>query len=139
MTTALRVRGLRKNYGDAAALAGVDLDVAAGEIFALLGPNGAGKSTAVEILEGLRGRDGAEALADRVGVLAKGRLVEVNAPQRLGGRDRAEAIVSWEEDGRRCEEHTAEPTRFVAELSTLFRGEIPGLSVVRPSLEDIYL
>jgi ABC-2 type transport system ATP-binding protein len=81
----------------------------------------------------------AEALADRVGVLAGGRLVEVNAPDRLGGRDRAEAIVSWEEDGRRCEERTSEPTRFVGELATLFRGEIPALSVVRPSLEDIYL
>src|SRR5437764_12812792 len=60
MTTALRVRGLRKEYGDATALDGVDLDVATGEIFALLGPNAAGKSTAVEILEGLRDRDGGE-------------------------------------------------------------------------------
>jgi ABC-2 type transport system ATP-binding protein len=81
----------------------------------------------------------AEALADRVGVLAKGRLLDVAAPDRLGGRDRAEAVVAWEEDGRRCEQRTPEPTRFIAELSTLFRGEIPGLTVVRPSLEDVYL
>jgi ABC-2 type transport system ATP-binding protein len=52
MTTALRVRGLRKNYGGAVALAGVDLDVAAGEIFALLGPNGAGKTTLLSLLAG---------------------------------------------------------------------------------------
>ncbi|NUR28417.1 MAG: ABC transporter ATP-binding protein, partial [Catenulispora sp.] len=81
----------------------------------------------------------AEALADRVGVLAAGRLVEVAAPERLGGRDRAEAVVAWDQDGKRCEQRTAEPTRFVGELATLFRGEVPGLSVVRPSLEDIYL
>src|SRR6266568_8807916 len=58
--TAVRVRGLRKTYGEAAAVDGIDLDIAAGEVFALLGPNGAGKSTTVEILEGLRDRDGGE-------------------------------------------------------------------------------
>jgi ABC-2 type transport system ATP-binding protein len=270
---AVRVRGLRKTYGDAAAVDGIDLDIAAGEVFALLGPNGAGKSTTVEILEGLRDRDGgevavlgvdpqragtrwrsrigvvlqeakdfselrvgeavrqfaayyprprdpdeviaavglasqvkamtsalsggqrrrldvalglvgdpellfldepttgfdpearrqfwdlirvlrergttvlltthyldeAEALADRVGVLAGGRLVEVETPERLGGRHLAEALVSWDENGGRCEMRTAEPTRFVGELAILFKGEAPGLSVVQPSLEDIYL
>ena len=39
---------------------GIDLEVAAGEIFAFLGPNGAGKTTTVEILEGYRGRTGGE-------------------------------------------------------------------------------
>jgi ABC-2 type transport system ATP-binding protein len=38
-------------------LAGVDITVCAGEVFALLGPNGAGKTTAIEILEGFRRRD----------------------------------------------------------------------------------
>jgi ABC-2 type transport system ATP-binding protein len=270
---AVRVRGLRKTYGEAAAVDGVDLDIAVGEIFALLGPNGAGKSTTVEILEGLRDRDGgevavlgadpagagprwrsrigvvlqeakdfpelrveeavrqfaayyprprdagevlaevgltaqarmltallsggqrrrldvalgligdpellfldepttgfdpearrqfwtllrglrqrgttvlltthyldeAEALADRVGVLAGGRLVEVAPPERLGGRHLAEALVCWDEGGERCEMRTSEPTRFVGELAQLFRGEVPGLAVVQPSLEDVYL
>jgi ABC-2 type transport system ATP-binding protein len=40
------------------ALVGVDLDVKAGEVLAVLGPNGAGKTTLVEILEGLRHRNG---------------------------------------------------------------------------------
>ncbi len=57
----IRVRGLTKRYGDVQAVAGVDFDVAAGEIFGLLGPNGAGKTTTVEILEGLRAPDGGEA------------------------------------------------------------------------------
>ena len=56
----IRVRGLIKRYGDVQAVAGVDFDVAAGEIFGLLGPNGAGKTTTVEILEGLRAPDGGE-------------------------------------------------------------------------------
>jgi ABC-2 type transport system ATP-binding protein len=41
-------------------VAGIDLDIRHGEIFALLGPNGAGKTTTVEILEGYRARDGGE-------------------------------------------------------------------------------
>jgi ABC-2 type transport system ATP-binding protein len=54
--TAIEVRGLRKSYGEREAVAGVDLQVSRGEVFALLGPNGAGKTTTVEILEGHRFR-----------------------------------------------------------------------------------
>ncbi len=57
---AVRVRNLTKRYGSVHALSGVDLDIAAGEVFALLGPNGAGKTTTIEILEGYRHRDGGE-------------------------------------------------------------------------------
>ena len=53
---AIAVTGLEKFYGDLAAVGGIDLTVAEGEVFALLGPNGAGKSTTVEILEGHRRR-----------------------------------------------------------------------------------
>ena len=56
----IRVRGLTKRYGDVQAVAGIDFDVAPGEVFGLLGPNGAGKTTTVEILEGLRKPDGGE-------------------------------------------------------------------------------
>jgi ABC-2 type transport system ATP-binding protein len=49
----LEIQGLRKSYGTRLALAGVDLDIAAGEIVGLLGPNGAGKTTLVSILAGL--------------------------------------------------------------------------------------
>ena len=57
MSTVISVSGLRKSYGTNAAVAGVDLTIEQGEIFALLGPNGAGKTTTVEILEGFRDRD----------------------------------------------------------------------------------
>jgi ABC-2 type transport system ATP-binding protein len=57
---AIKVDGLRKSYGAAAAVRGVSFTVAAGEIFALLGPNGAGKTTTLEIIEGFRRRDAGE-------------------------------------------------------------------------------
>ncbi|MDG4805020.1 ABC transporter ATP-binding protein [Micromonospora sp. WMMD980] len=271
---AISVRGLRKTYGDNVAVAGVDLDVHRGEVFALLGPNGAGKTTTVEILEGYRHRDAgevrvlsvdpakpdadwrsrvgivlqgtgefdeltvgevvrhfsgfypdaddpakvvervglgakakarthtlsggqkrrldvalgiigrpellfldepttgfdpearrefwelirdlsaagttivltthyldeAEALADRVGVIAAGRVVEVAPPNRLGNRQEALATVSWRTpDGLAESAETATPTALVAELAARFGGEVPGLAVSRPTLEDVYL
>ena len=53
---AILVRDLHKAYGDHQAVAGIDFEVAPGEVFGLLGPNGAGKTTTVEILEGYRAR-----------------------------------------------------------------------------------
>ncbi|WP_067604719.1 ABC transporter ATP-binding protein [Nocardiopsis listeri] len=271
--TVIEVDDLRKRYGDTEAVAGIDLGIELGEIFALLGPNGAGKSTTVEILEGFRGRDGgnvrvlgvdpgragpawrsrvgvvrqketlvpklpvrdlvrhfagyypladdpdeviervglahksrelaeslsggqlrrldvalgiigrpellfldepttgfdprarrefwgliraladggttivltthyleeAEALADRVCVLARGRVRAIDAPAALDGRAHARATVSWREGGQRREVRTDEPTRVVAELAGRFVDEIPELSVHRPTLEEVYL
>jgi ABC-2 type transport system ATP-binding protein len=281
---AIRVRGLRKAYGDNVAVGGVDLDVTHGEVFALLGPNGAGKTTTVEILEGYRRRDDgevsvlgvdpataqgrrgtgdpvakrwrervgivlqgtgefdeltvgevvshfarfypdaddpatviervgladkatarthtlsggqkrrldvalgiigrpellfldepttgfdpearrefwqlirdlqaggttivltthyleeAEALADRVGVIAKGRLIAIDTPRSLGRRDSALATVTWRTPEGAWERlQSATPTAVVADLATRFSGEVPGLTVTRPTLEDVYL
>jgi ABC-2 type transport system ATP-binding protein len=83
--------------------------------------------------------DEAEALADRVGVIARGRLVEVAAPSALGGRETAPAVVSWSEHGARRTEATATPTAFVRDLAERFSGEVPDLAVARPTLEDVYL
>ncbi len=60
--SAVRVRGLRKSFGSHVALDGIDLDIAAGSVFALLGPNGAGKTTTVHILSTLIRADAGEAL-----------------------------------------------------------------------------
>jgi ABC-2 type transport system ATP-binding protein len=273
VTSAIRVRGLTKHYGDLAAVDGIDLDVEVGECVALLGPNGAGKTTTVEILEGYRQRDSgdvevlghdpdhrdrvwrarlgivlqsasdladltvaeavahfaayfphprdagevieavglaekrdtrgdklsggqrrrldvalgiigrpellfldepttgfdpearrgfwdlirslqdggttivltthyldeAEALADRVGVISRGRLLEIGPPETLGGRSELTAAVSWREDGELCVEHTDHPTGLVRDLAERFGGEVPELSVTRPTLEEVYL
>ena len=56
----IEVRELRKAYDDVQAVRGVSFTVEQGEVFGMLGPNGAGKTTTVEILEGLRKRDGGE-------------------------------------------------------------------------------
>src|SRR5438552_8339389 len=47
------IRGLTKRYGDFEAVAGIQLQVARGELFALLGPNGAGKTTTIRMLMGI--------------------------------------------------------------------------------------
>ncbi|HMM96427.1 MAG: ABC transporter ATP-binding protein [Micrococcales bacterium] len=83
--------------------------------------------------------DEAEQLADRVGVIAAGRLLALDTPAALGGRQSQEATVSWEEDGTRRSVRTATPTAEVATLAARFPGEVPELTVTRPSLEDTYL
>src|ERR1700729_2458921 len=61
MTNAIEVRALRKTFGRATALDGLDLAVRSGEVHAFLGPNGAGKTTTIRILLGLLRKDGGEA------------------------------------------------------------------------------
>ncbi len=60
MAAIIQVHQLTKSYDDVRAVEGIDFEIQSGEIFAMLGPNGAGKSTTVEILEGLRPRDGGD-------------------------------------------------------------------------------
>lgn len=272
----IEVKGLVKSYGDFTAVAGIDLAIEPGEIFALLGPNGAGKTTTVEILAGFRDRNGgsvsvlgfdpatkgdagrawrnrigivlqsasdagsfkvreivkhfstfyanprdvdqviesvgltekanslvldlsggqrrrldvalgiigtpellfldepttgfdpearrafwslirdlkaggttilltthyldeAEALADRVAVINGGKIIEVSTPALLGGRSTAKAKVQWMSSTGLQSQETDNATALVAKLAAEYGGEVPELTVTRPSLEDIYL
>ena len=54
----IRLVGLRKQYGDVAAVDGVDLDIERGEFFTLLGPSGSGKTTTLRMIAGFETPDG---------------------------------------------------------------------------------
>jgi len=53
----IRIVGVRKRYGDVAAVDGVDLDVARGEFFTMLGPSGSGKTTTLRMIAGFERPD----------------------------------------------------------------------------------
>ncbi|MFC9974600.1 ATP-binding cassette domain-containing protein [Spirillospora sp. NPDC127200] len=72
---AIEAVGLRKTYGTATVLDGIDLRVPRGEVFALLGPNGAGKTTTVRILATLTRPDGGSARVAGHDVVAQARQV----------------------------------------------------------------
>jgi ABC-2 type transport system ATP-binding protein len=105
--------------------------------------------------------DEVQQLADRVGILSHGHLVEESSPDALGGRNLADTVISfrlpaalaaadlpagpWHEPELRDGEitiRTSQPTRVLAVLTSWAAGlgaELDALSVVRPSLEDTYL
>jgi ABC-2 type transport system ATP-binding protein len=93
--------------------------------------------------------DEAQHLADRVAVVRDGRVLALATPADLGGRAVQRAIVRWTEPGpdggsvRHCEERTDAPEAFIRALKArkglAADAEVPGLEVLRPSLEDVYL
>jgi len=67
-------------------------------------------------------------------------VVAEGTPTALREEHGTDATVEWTEtDGTSHQERTATPTRTVAELMHRFDGEIPGLRITRPTLEDVYL
>ncbi|MFC2717156.1 MAG: ATP-binding cassette domain-containing protein, partial [Stomatobaculum longum] len=60
----LSIRGLKKSYGDAEILKGVNLDVRQGEVVVILGPSGSGKSTFLRCINGLEEIQGGEVKLD---------------------------------------------------------------------------
>ena len=82
--------------------------------------------------------DEAEALADRVAVIAGGVIVAEGTPATLGGRDNAKATVSWVNGDGRHTELTDDPAELI--YRRVGAGErLAELTVTQPSLEDIYL
>jgi ABC-2 type transport system ATP-binding protein len=97
------------------------------------------RASGVTILLTTHYLDEAEHLADRVGVIIGGRMIEVGAPGDIGGRRHALAEVRWRDFDGEHREATETPTAVVRELASRFDGEVPGLVVARPTLEDIYV
>jgi len=102
--------------------------------------------------------DEVEALADRIAVIVNGRVVAEGTPGTLGGRSDAQAVVAFEvpaaerrlpavvagsvveSDGARARVTTDCPTAVVVGLAAWAGDmELPGLTVSRPTLEDVYL
>lgn len=79
--------------------------------------------------------DEADRLADRLAVLRDGHIVALDTPAGLRTRTEGSAVVHW--DGGQVTTRT--PTAVVRDLCPQYDGEIPGLEVRRPSLEDVYL
>jgi ABC-2 type transport system ATP-binding protein len=112
MSTAIRVEGLRKRYGDLLAVDGVSFEVGEGEIFGLLGPNGSGKTTTVECLQGLRRADagvlevfGCDPRTDPRGVrrLVGSQLQESALPDRIKVWEALRLFSVIDGDGRAWE------------------------------------
>jgi len=96
------LRGAVKRYGAVTALAGVDIEVHAGELLAVLGPNGAGKSTAIALWLGLQETDAGEVtllggapqdLARRRGLGVM--LQDVELPKELQVRELVQLAASY--------------------------------------------
>ena len=116
----IEVSGLRKTYAGVDAVAGIELAVSRGEVFAFLGPNGAGKTTTVEILEGYRRRTAGE-----VSVL---------------GVDPAKAGRDWRARiGVVLQESEPEAELTVGECLSLYAGYYPRPRPVAETLELVGL
>jgi len=86
--------------------------------------------------------DEAQRLADRVTIIAAGRIVARGTPADLGNRDRGETTIRYRSDGDEVTVQTGDPVKALHELTSkaLADGEeLEGLEVTRPSLEDVYL
>jgi len=86
--------------------------------------------------------DEAQRLADRVTIIAAGRIVARGTPQDLGDRESGETTIRYRRNGREVVTQTPTPVETLHELTAkaIAAGEaLEGLEVTRPSLEDVYL
>ena len=83
-TQVLKAEGLKKSYGERAAVIDVSLELAAGEVLGLLGPNGAGKSTTIAMVCGLTPPDAGRVLVGGTVLAQHGRGQEAHQGARAG-------------------------------------------------------
>ena len=138
---AIAVSGLRKSFGEKEAVAGVDLQIAAGSFAGLVGPNGAGKTTSLSMMTGLLRPDtgrimvnGLDVWADPVAAKAIIGVVpdEARLFERLSGEEvleyagRLRGLATAEARARAAQllavlDLTADAKRLVADYSTGMR------------------
>ena len=138
---AIEVRGLRKSFGAKEAVAGIDLEIAAGSLAGLVGPNGAGKTTSLSMMTGLLRPDGGQVLINGLDVwtdppAAKAIIGVVPAEarlfERLSGQElleyagRLRGLPAGEARSRAAQlldvlDLTADAKRLVADYSTGMR------------------
>lgn len=83
--------------------------------------------------------DEAAALADRVAVIAAGRLIDIGTVDSIGSDEARIPIVRWRDGEGAHERRTEQPAMFVAGLVSAAGGEPQDVEIRRPSLEEIYL
>jgi ABC-2 type transport system ATP-binding protein len=83
--------------------------------------------------------DEAEKLADRILILAGGRIVADGTADHLAGQITRESQVRWSRNGERFVHATEDATRFVRELFTQYGDDVADLEVRRATLEDTYI
>ena len=97
---AIAVTGLRKSFGPKEAVAGIDLEIAAGSLAGLVGPNGAGKTTSLSMMTGLLRPDGGQVLINGLDLwadppAAKAIIGVVPAEARLFERLSGEELLEY--------------------------------------------
>jgi ABC-2 type transport system ATP-binding protein len=97
---AIKVSGLRKSFGEKQAVAGIDLEIAAGSFAGLVGPNGAGKTTTLSMMTGLLRPDAGQILINGLDVwadppAAKAIIGVVPAEARLFDRLSGEELLEY--------------------------------------------
>ena len=105
MTEALRIRGLAKAF-DKPVITGLDLDIAAGQLYALLGPNGAGKTTTLRMVTGLTRPDAGS--------------IEIFGVDALANPIAAKAITAWLPDEPMLYDKLS-PLEYLAFVAGLWR------------------
>ncbi|HXR50357.1 MAG TPA: ABC transporter ATP-binding protein, partial [Verrucomicrobiae bacterium] len=115
----LRVKDLRKNYGDLKAVDGVSFEVKKGEVFGILGPNGAGKTTTLEMIETLRPIDGGTATINGIDVATRPydiRAIIGVQPQAPGFQDKTK-LTELIQMFAACYGERVNPKQFLDEVN----------------------
>lgn len=126
--TVVRIRGLRRHYGDVRALDGVDLDFGAGTFTAVMGPSGSGKSTLLQCAAGLERPDGG--------------TVTVDGVELAGLSERRRTLLRRERIGFVFQSFNLLPSLTAAQnvaLPLRLAGRRPSRGAVREALERVGL